>query len=293
MEYIDRLMKEVDANVKELIDVFRFLLKYKALFRGSGIEFAGLREYVQGEDDASRIEWKASLRSNRFYVKQFEEERNLDIYILVDTSSSMLFGTQEKLKSEYSAVVAGTLAYAAIESGDNVGFGMFSKDINISLAPSGDISQYYIILKNLVDPRFYGGLCNLEGALSYVLNSIGEKTALFIISDFIGIGDKWKNNFKAVSGKLDGVFGIMIRDITDSHLPEGVGNIRLSDSFSENNVLMVDMDRLKKDYEKEALKQELGIQKEFINVGAGFVKVYTNEPFAKPLVEYLQLTQEY
>ena len=292
-KYIDELMEEIDANVKELVDVFKFLLKYNVLFRGSGIEFSGLREYVFGEDDATKIDWKASLRSNKLYVKQYEDERNLDVFILVDTSSSMVFGTREKLKSEYAATVAGSLAYASIEAGDNVGFGMFSDGMKTGLPPSGDISQYYIILKKLVDPRFYGGPCNFEGAMSYVLNSINDKTALFIISDFIGIGTSWKDSFKAVCGKLDGVFGIMVRDVVDSKLPEGVGNMRLSDPFSEDNVLTVNLDHVKNDYEREAALQEMNIQREFTNSGAGFVKVYTNEPFAKPLVKYLQTLQSF
>ena len=292
-KYIEALMEEVDANVKELVDVFKFLLKYNVLFRGSGIEFAGLREYVAGEDDATKIDWKASLRSNKLYVKQYEDERNLDIFIMVDTSASMVFGTQSKLKSEYAATVAGSIAYACIESGDNVGFAMFSDSVKISLPPSGDITQYYIILKNLVDPRFYGGPCNFDAAMSHVLNSITDKTALFIISDFIGIGTGWKDSFKAVCGKLDGVFGIMVRDIVDSELPEGVGTMRLSDPFTEDKVMTVNLDRAKKDFDREAALQELNIEREFTNSGAGLVRVHTNEPFTKPLVKYLQTLQSF
>ena len=293
INYVDELMQEVDANIKELSEVFKFLLKYNQLFRGSGVEFAGLRDYIQGEDDATRIDWKSSLRANKLYVKQYEEEKNLDIYILVDSSSSMLFGTQEKLKSEYAAIVAGSIAFAAIDSGDAVGFGMFADKVHASMPPGGDISQYYMILKSLVDPQFYGGPCDFKGALSYVLNSISEKTALFIISDFIGIGEDWKDPLKAVCGKLYGVFGIMIRDVVDSKLPEGVGNMRLSDPFYPDNAMLVNLDHAKREYDHEALIREKKIESEFTNSGAGFIKVYTNQAFATPLVKYLQLMQEH
>ncbi|MBN2251843.1 MAG: DUF58 domain-containing protein [Candidatus Altiarchaeota archaeon] len=287
--YIDELMNEIDANVGELLDIFKFLLKYNVLFRGSGIEFSGLRDYIQGEDDATKIDWKSSLRANKLYVKQYEDEQNLDIYILVNASSSMLFGTQGKLKSEYSATVAGSLAYAAIESSDNVGFGLFSDSMKVSLPPVGDITQYFMILKHLVDPRFYGGTCDFEAALSYILNSINDKTALFIISDFIGLQTGWTDTFKAVCSKLDSVFGVMVRDIADSTLPEGVGNIRLSDPFIGDKALLVNMDRIRKDYEREAMLQESAIQKEFTNSGAGFIKVYTHESFTEPIVKYIQM----
>jgi len=288
MEYIKELTREIDANVRELIDVFRFILRYKILFRGSGIEFAGLREYIPEHDDASKIDWKASLRTKKLHVKQYEEERELNVYILLDVSSSMLFGTYEKLKSEYATVMVGTIAYAAIESNDNVGFGMFSDDIKISLTPTGDLSQYYHILTLMVDPRCYGGECNLDKALSHVVNSIDERTILFIVSDFIGIGEGWEDAIKMVSGKLDKVIGIMIRDPRDTFLPEGVGNIKFADPFSDK-ILMVNVDKIRKKYENETKKQEEKIEREFINSNAGFVKIYTNEPFVKPFVEYLQL----
>jgi len=205
----------------------------------------------------------------------------------------MLFGTTDKLKSEYAAVVAGSLAFAAIDSGDSIGFGMFSDKMKISVPPLSDISQYYLMLRNLVDPRMYGGPCNFDGALSHVLNSISEKSALFIVSDFIGIGDKWTDSFKAVCGKLDSVFGIMVRDVADSNLPEGVGNIRLEDPFLEGNIMTTNLAKAKKDYAREAELAEARVHREFNNVGAGFVEVSTNEPFAKLIVKYIQLVQEH
>lgn len=288
--YIKGLMEEVDANVQEIINAFRFSLKYRVLFRGGGIEFAGLREYVPEEDDASRIDWKASLRSGRLYVRQYEEERDLDIYILLDASSSMVCGTQNKLKSEYAAVVAGTIAHAAIETGDKVGFGMFSDRVIVSLTPVGDLTQYYRILKLVVDPRHYGGVCDLDQALSYTLNSLGNRTTLFIISDFIGLGSGWKDSLKMISGKLDRIMGIMVRDLRDSYLPEGIGNMKFADPFSEETVI-VNTDKLRDRYNKIAREQERMVEEEFRQSNAGFVKVHTTEPFVKSLVKYLELSE--
>ncbi|RLI92173.1 MAG: hypothetical protein DRO95_02845 [Candidatus Altiarchaeales archaeon] len=288
--YIDKLVEEIDANVREIIDTFRLILKYQILFRGSGIEFAGLREYVPEQDDATKIDWKASLRAKKLYVKQFEDERDLDVYILLDVSNSMLLGTQEKLKSEYAAVVAGTLAYAAVESGDNVGFAMFNDDIIIALDPVGDISQYYKILRLIVDPRNYGGNCDLGKSLSYLINMVADRTILFIISDFIGIGDGWEDALKMIGGKLDRVLGIMIRDIRDTFMPPGMGCMRFSDPFSDN-VLSVNTDKIREKFEKLAKEQETKIESEFRNSGLGFVKIYTTKPFVKPLISQLELTE--
>lgn len=287
---IEELMKEIDANVRELVDTFRFLLKYIILFKGSGVEFANLREYVPGQDDATKIDWKASLRSKKLYIKQFEDERDLEVWILLDASNSMLFGTQEKLKSEYAAVVAGTLAYAAIEAGDNVGFAMFGDDVKAVLDPIGDISQYYTILRYVVDPEKYGGGCDLAGALSYLVNIVADRTILFVVSDFIGVGRGWDDALRMMAGKIDKVVGLMVRDVRESSIPKGIGSMRLSDPFSDK-VLTLDLDKVSEEFTKLAGKQERNIEETFIDGGMGFVKMYTNEPFVKPLVHYLELTE--
>lgn len=287
---LEELTNEVDANVRELVDTFRFLLKYIILFRSSGVEFSGLREYIPEQDDATRIDWKASLRSKKLYVKQYEDEKDLDVYVLLDASNSMLFGTQEKLKSEYAAVIAATIAYAAVESGYNIGFAMFSDNIRCVLDPLSDITQYYKILRFVVDPKNYGGGCNMTDALSFLVNIVADRTIMFIISDFIGLSKGWDDNVRMMAGKIDKVVGFMVRDVRDTYIPKGIGNMRLSDPFS-NKILTVDLDKVSEEFERLAKKQEKDVERVFIEGGMGFVKVYTNESFVRPLVHYLELTE--
>ncbi len=286
---IDELVAEVDKNVMGFTEIFNFILKYKILFRSSGLEFAGLREYSPGEDDASRIDWKASLKSQKIYVKQYEEEKNLDIFILFDSSSSMLFGTQEKLKSEYASIVAATLSFASVEVGDNIGFAMFNDKIINFLEPLQDISQYYQILNLLVDKKNYGGACNMGKALSMVLNNVSEKTIVFIISDFIGIDDI-ENKIKMCAGKFDKIFGIMIRDPRDESLPPDLGYISFLDPFS-NKTMTVNTDKIRDKFEQEAKQQVLNLEKIFVESGASFIKILTNKPFAEPIINRLQFME--
>lgn len=290
-EYINELMQEIDANVRELIDVFKFALKYKILFRGTGLEFDGLKEYVPGEDDASKIDWKSSLRGGQLYVKRYEEERDLDTFILLDASSSMLLGTRKQLKSEYAAVLAGALAFAAIEANDNVGFSMFGDDMICSVPPQKGPDQYYRILKLMADPRNYGGGCNLEKALTGLTNTLRAKTVLFIISDFIGIGDGWEDGLKMASAKFDKVLGLMVLDVLDSRIPANVGYIRAGDPFSADGEL-TNLDKIRDEYGKSAAEKEGAMERVFNDSGAGFAKIYTDKPFVEPLIKYLQMSSE-
>ena len=288
---INELVEEIDKSVRGFVDVFTFLLKYRILFRGTGLEFAGYKEYVPGEDDASKIDWKASLKSQKIYVKQYEEERNLNIFVLFDSSSSMLFGTQEKLKSEYAAIIAGTLAFAGVEVGDNIGFAMFNDKIVNFLEPIQDISQYYQILRLLADKKNYGGACNMKEALSFVINNVHERTALFIISDFIGVGNI-EDDIKVCAGKFDRVFGLMVRDPRDESLPGDLGYISFSDPFS-NKVVTINVDKIREKFEIEAKKQAQYIERVFLDSGAGFIKIYTDKPFAESIIKYLQFIEGY
>ncbi len=282
------LMYEVDSKVRRLSDVFSFLLTYQMLFRGTGLEFAQLKEYVPGEDDATRIDWKASLRTGKVYIKQYEEERDLDIIVLLDVSSSMNFGTQNKIKREYAGIIAGAIISAGINIGDNVGFCVYSDEVKKFLEPSNDETQYYRSLELIVDTKLYGGRANLDKALRFILNNVKENTILFLISDFIGADSQWEDSLKMVSNKLNDVMGVMVRDLRDEFLPEGSGNFRFRDPNSDRTVI-VNLDKAKKYYEKMAREQSEHVKTVFRRSNAGFVKIFTHESFVKALIRELTI----
>jgi len=290
MNDIKDLMDKIDVNVRRLIEIFDFIFKYKIIVKGKGLDFAGLKEYVPGEDDASRIDWKSSLRTQRLYVKIFEEERDLDIFVLLDTSASMLFGTQKMFKSEYASIIAGTIGFSALETGDNFGFAFFNDKIKNLIEPSQDISNYYLLLKFLVLPNTFGGKCNLGEALKFLIENLQEKTVLFIISDFIGLDKEWKDAVKVASAKFERVIGIMVRDPRDTFLDKHIGYVRFKDPFS-NKVVTVNVDKIKEKFEELALAQEKDVENTFLDVNAGFIKVYTNQEFIEPLIKYLELSE--
>ncbi|UCG95901.1 MAG: DUF58 domain-containing protein [archaeon] len=282
------LMYEVDSKVKRLSDVFSFLLTYQILFRGTGLEFAQLKEYVPGEDDATRIDWKASLRTGKVFIKQYEEERDLDIIVLLDVSSSMEFGTQNRIKREFAGIIAGSIISAGIQIGDNVGFCMYSEEVKKFLEPSNDETQYYRSLELIVDKRNYGGKADLDKALRFILNNVKENTILFLISDFITPGKEWEESLKMVSNKLNDVMGIMVRDLRDEFLPDGTGNFRFRDPYSDRSII-VNLDKAKEHYEKMAREQYEYVKSNFRRSNVGFVKVFTHEPFIKALIRELTI----
>ncbi len=288
---IKKMMLSIDARVGRLVETFRFILKYKIVLTGNGVEFAKLREYTP-QDDASRIDWKTSVRMStsrrvdNLYIRVYEEERDLDVFVLVDASSSMYFGTTEMLKSEYAAILSGAIVHATLEVGDAAGMALFGDHIKKFVPPSRAGIQYYRCLRELADERNYGGGCNLLHALEVLEQTLRPRTMLFIISDFIGVGTDWTDKLKSLCHKFEAVIGLMVRDVRDSFLPEGVGNFRLQDPFT-GEVVSVNLDKVRKEYEQEAHRQEEFVRQQFEGGGGGFVKYYTTEDFVKPLIKYL------
>jgi len=278
------LIKDIDVNVKKIIEFFRFILKYKIIFKGRGIEFAGLREYTS-DDDASMIDWNSTARTGKTYVKIFEHERNLDVIILLDTSSTMLFGTQKLLKTEYAAILAGALAYSAVEVGDRAGLLMFNDNVKTFIPPNKGTLQYYKILKSITNKKNYGGRSNLSNALEYIIETIKHRSIIFIISDFIDPVGQWEEKLKLVGYKFDKLVGLMIRDVRDETLPKGIGKMRIFDPVT-NKRIVVDMDKYRDEFLRNVKIHEAMIEKAFLVSHGGVVKILTNEPFIKPLVTY-------
>ncbi len=277
----DYITSKVDSEVKRISDLFRFALKYKEQFQASGIEFSDLRQYMV-TDDASRIDWKNSASTQDLYVKEYEEEKDMDVFIILDVSDTMMFGTAEKLKSEYAAVVAAALTYASIDAGINAGFGMFGDD-SITINPDGGQAQYQKVLTEVTKFDNHGGTFNLEDALNSAVGQIKENTALFVISDFIDVEGEWKSKMKIASEKFRHVMAIMVRDLRDYKLPDN-GNMRFEQGGRQ---VTVNTSKVKDKFRQEAEKQENAVREKVEGSGGGFIKVDTREEFAGRFAEYM------
>lgn len=277
------LTMKVDTEVKKVADTFMFALKYKEQFQASGIEFSDLRQYLPS-DDASRIDWKNSASKQENYVKEYEEEKDLDVFVVVDGSDSMMFGTADKLKSEYAAVVASAIAYASIDMGINVGFGIYGDD-DLIMLPDGGQAQYQKILTEVTRFSNYGGDFNLEHALDSVIGQIKENTSVFVISDFIDPQGDWKPKMLVASEKFRHVLNIMVRDLRDYKLPDS-GNIRFENVTGEGQ-LVTNTSKIKEEFNEQALDQEQDIRNKVEASGATMIKVDTRDSFSAKFAKHI------
>ena len=254
---------------------------YKSVFKGKGLDFDGYRVY-DSSDDASLIDWKATVRSNQILIKTYIEERDVNVFFLVDVSNSMVFGSTPKLKNEYAVETISSISHAILKEGDNVGMILFSDKIVCKVYPGKGEEQFYILTKNLINPENYGGNFDFNSACKFLLSYLKQDSIVFVVSDFFGLKEGWIKYLEMVSKKFD-VIGMMIRDPRDRELPKNSQQIVVQDPYS-NKSLIIEPELIKEVYEEHIKKQEKELRSEFYKSGAEFISLSTDKGFVNPIM---------
>jgi len=215
-------------------------------------------------------------------VKQYVEERNLEVFFLVDASSSMLTASTPKLKSEYAAEIVASLAYTILHAGDSVGMAMFTNDVVKEIPPGVGMEQFYRISEFLIDPDNYGGLFQLNNSLKYCLENLKPMTLLIVVSDFIMMGNEWENLLKMSAEKFD-LIGFMVRDPVDQSMPKVPGQVVLKDPYTDDR-MVIDPDNIANEYDYESKREIKQIIHLFKDNNSDFLKLDTTERFVEPII---------
>tara|TARA_Y100000310_G_C20495180_1_gene721177 strand:- start:44 stop:937 length:894 start_codon:yes stop_codon:yes gene_type:complete len=264
----------------------KFVGGYKSVFKGRGLEFGGYRKYISG-DDASLIDWKVSARAGEILVKELIEERNVNVFFLVDVSNSMLYSSHDKLKSEFAAELIGSLSFVILHTGDSVGLSLFSNKVVRNISPLSGVGRHYQVMKELSEVKNYGGDYNLVEALKYVGSFLERQSVLVIISDFIGLRGDWGKHLKLASMKYD-IIGIMVRDPRDKRLPEmEFGNVLLEGPYDEGE-LVVNIKDVAPKYKQYVSRQENKLRETFLKTNSDFLSLETDSGFVSPLMQFFR-----
>ena len=157
---------------------------HRSPFKGFSVEFAEYRQYIPG-DDLSTIDWKVYARSDRYYVKKFEEETNLDCHLMIDVSGSMAYGSHHGMsKFEYGACLAAALAYLMNRQRDAVGLTAFDENI-VSMLPSSSRSGHLRATLLTLDRLTPGRTTNVSKPLHQLADSLSKRGMVVLISDLL------------------------------------------------------------------------------------------------------------
>lgn len=205
---------------------------YASVFKGLGIEFDEVREYMPG-DDIRSIDWNVTARAGSPFVKRYVEERELTVMLVVDLSGSQYFGTAGSLKSDVAAEISALLAFLAIKNNDKVGLLLFSDHCEMYLPPQKGRRHVLRVIREILSYRPAGRGTDIPGALNFVNRILKHRSIVFIISDFLS--PDLETPLKNMTKRHDTV-AVSISDPRESDLP-ALGLVEFQDLETGEKIL--------------------------------------------------------
>ncbi|MCG8608064.1 DUF58 domain-containing protein [bacterium] len=190
---------------------------HRSPYRGFSVEFAEYREYAPG-DDTRFIDWKVYARSDRYYLKQFEEETNLSCHILLDSSASMNYGSNGLSKLEYGAYIAASLGYLIFQQRDAVGLVTFDQEIN-QLIPSRNKRGHLLSLLRYLENLKGSNQTEISLPLHQMAEQLNRKGLMILISDLLDDPDKVMEGLQHFRFKGHDVIIFHVMDNTELTFP--------------------------------------------------------------------------
>jgi uncharacterized protein (DUF58 family) len=258
---------------------------YRSAFKGRGMEFEEVREYQSG-DEVRAIDWNVTARMGRPYIKNFREEREITVMLLVDVSSSSRFGSISETKRTITAEVGALIAFSAIKNNDKIGMILFSDSVEKYIPPKKGTRHVLHLIRELLafEPKSRG--TDIGKALSFLGNVQRRSGVCFLLSDFIS--PDYSHELALIAKRHD-LISIGITDPHEIVLP-AIDLVSLIDLESGEMVTAdTSNTQLQQDFKslaEQRLKQQEKLMKK---VGAGFIDVRTDQPYIRPIRKFFKI----
>ena len=283
-----RQVRLIELRTRGLVDNV-FGGEYQSVFRGQGIEFAEVREYQPG-DDIRTIDWNVTARMGQPFVKQYVEERELTLLLVVDLSGSEQFGTRTRFKAELAAEIGAVIALSAASNNDRTGLLIFTDRVEHSVPPKKGRRHVLRLIRDVLAFRPQGRGTDLAGALDYAGRVLPHRAIVFVLSDFhIGAEDEplFDRTLRVVSRRHD-VVAVKISDPRELELPDA-GLLRLRDpETGEVRVVDTGSREVRQRFRATAIARDAAMRRRFRRLGVDEIEVATDRPYAPPLLEFFE-----
>jgi uncharacterized protein (DUF58 family) len=282
-----RKVRQIEIRTSRMVNTV-FGGEYRSIFKGKGMEFQEVREYVPG-DDVRTIDWNVSARGGgELFVKQFTEERELTVLLLVDISASQFFGSTQRFKKDLAAEIAAVLAFAAIRNNDRVGLVLFTDVVELYVPPRKGPSHVLRVIREALffPPRGRG--TKVAAALEFLARVTHRRAVAFLISDFIDTGF---DRPLRVSARRHDLISVIIGDRREREWP-AAGLVDWTDAESGERRLL--------DTSSGAVRRALGEawaarrRRLLATLKASrcdAVEVFAGEPYERQLVKFFKLRE--
>jgi len=258
--------------------------QYHSAFKGQGMAFAEVRPYQSG-DDIRRIDWNKTARFKEPYVKVMEEERELNMMILVDISASMNYGTKIQLKRELVAEISASLGFSAAGNNDKVGLILFADKVYKVIPPQKGRKHILAIISTILTADYVQAETNIDAALEYMMHVFKKKSLAFLFSDF---ADEFDEKLLKIASKKHQLLGLRVFDEKDNEIPD-VGYAFFRDLETGKQIWVNTSNQRWRYNYAEAQKQKIRhLREAFEKSSASFVEVKAEEDYTKILYNYFQ-----
>ncbi len=256
---------------------------HKSPYHGFSVEFTEHRQYMPG-DEIKHIDWKAYGKTDKYYIKQFEEETNLKSYILIDASKSMEFGSEGIKKIDYASYIAAALAYLMVEQRDAVGLTVYDEAIRISMPPRATRLYLKQILKEL-ELLTTGNKTGTAVSLHRVAEQMKRRGLVIVISDLFDDPKKVLTALKHFRHKGNEVIVMQVLDPLERSF--AFGNDAIFKDMETREELMTQPWHIQREYQQSMLEFLETYKRECRDNAIDYVLLDTSTPFDKALFEYL------
>ena len=274
-------VRRIEITTNRLVDQ-GLAGEYHSAFRGRGMEFSEVRAYHPG-DDVRSIDWNVTARMGTPFVKQFVEERDLTVFLVVDVSGSLSFGSHAILKRELAAEVSALLAFAAIRNQDRVGAALVSQGVESFLRPDRRRNHVLRMVRELLHHPASGGT-DLHAGLNQVLQSLDHKSVVFLISDFINV--EAGSALAATAARHD-LIAIEVYDPKDHQPPITRFPVLVVDAESGRQA-MVSGRRFAQRVEQARLADREAWGNRFRKLGVDHLTLRTDRPYMQTLMQFFE-----
>ena len=278
-------VRQIEIRTKNIVNDF-FGGDYHSNFKGRGMTFSEVREYVPG-DDVRSIDWNVTARTGKPHLKIFEEERELSVLILIDVSSSGVFGSKKNLKIDLGVEIAAMLSFSAIKNNDKVGLALFSDKVEKYIPPKKGKKHVLRLITDIVNHDFENSnkRTSIKTAIDFANKISKRKSVIFLISDFID--DNFWNELKFLNFKND-VIGLQIYDSYERNFPN-LGIINIHDSETgENTWIDTTSKKIRDKFQKNSIEKLNSFSKKCKNIGFDLIQISSDDDYIKFLMQFFR-----
>lgn len=280
---IIKKVRKIEIHTTKLVNDL-FGGEYQSVFKGQGIEFADVREYIPG-DDIRTIDWNVTARSDKAFIKKYVEERELTVIFAVDMSGSQHFGSHYKLKSEIAAEITALLSFSAVKNNDKTGLLIFTDTVEKFIPVKKGKTHVLRVVREILGYKAKKRGTKIQAAAEFLSKVLSRTAVIFLISDFIDTD--YEKSLKVLGQKHD-VIAIQLKDPLEVALPSA-GLVELYDAEKESSVLIDSSSkRVRKAFELSELNRLEKTDYLFKRLGMDKITILASESYVEPLIRFFK-----